>query len=333
METAVDAYITDSLAEATSLEHLLQAVYQPYRPYLVKYKVFEEVALSKALDRIKLDHEEIFDTVQLLSESVSKIFSAANTSSFLITQTEELDKNLISSILQCLAHLTSSRSPTRDQGKRFNLRIQTLAFQGSLFLSKPEDIEALESFVMKLEEGDTPSVMTEVMTDLSRLSEEVHKFAFEMVFAQLKNYLSDVSTMEIGQYLMTLPQHLDPFTVQDSPALTVALRHSKLPYTSEQEPPEHLADLWLESVARGTMHVFAEEMLKIQELTPHGTKQLITDLEYLTNVLDDLGLQTSETLTQIDALLRATPDEFSDRAEMMPQRVAHTIAALRGIEL
>ena len=40
--------------------------------------------------------------------------------------------------------------------------------------------------------------------------------------------------LQIGQYLMTLPQHLDPFTVQDSPALTVALRHSKLPYTSEQ---------------------------------------------------------------------------------------------------
>ena len=44
------------------------------------------------------------------------------------------------------------------------------------------------------------------------------------------------------------------------------------------EPPEHLADLWLESVARGTMHVFGEEMLKIPELTPHGTKQLITDV-------------------------------------------------------
>lgn len=44
------------------------------------------------------------------------------------------------------------------------------------------------------------------------------------------------------------------------------------------EPPEHLADLWLESVARGTMHVFGEEMLKIPQLTSHGTKQLITDL-------------------------------------------------------
>ena len=45
--------------------------------------------------------------------------------------------------------------------------------------------------------GDTPSVLTEIMSDLSKLSEEVHKFAFEMVFAQLKNYLADLSTMEI----------------------------------------------------------------------------------------------------------------------------------------
>lgn len=44
------------------------------------------------------------------------------------------------------------------------------------------------------------------------------------------------------------------------------------------ESPEHLADLWLESVAKGTMHVFTEEVLKIHELTPHATKQLITDI-------------------------------------------------------
>jgi hypothetical protein len=44
------------------------------------------------------------------------------------------------------------------------------------------------------------------------------------------------------------------------------------------EVPEHLADLWLLSVARGTMAVFGEEILKIQSLTPHGAKQLITDI-------------------------------------------------------
>ena len=55
--------------------------------------------------------------------------------------------------------------------------------------------------------------------------------------------------------------------------------------------------------------------------------------EYLTNVLEDLGLQTSETLTQIDTLLKASPEEFSDKAELMPQRISRTIAAMRGIEV
>jgi hypothetical protein len=54
--------------------------------------------------------------------------------------------------------------------------------------------------------------------------------------------------------------------------------------------------------------------------------------EYLTNVLDDLDLATSETLTQIETLLKAGPEEFFDKAEVMPQRLVHTIATMRGIE-
>ena len=33
---------------------------------------------------------------------------------------------------------------------------------------------------------------------------------------------------------MTLPQQLDPFTLEDNPAIMVSLKHGKLPYTSEQ---------------------------------------------------------------------------------------------------
>lgn len=42
--------------------------------------------------------------------------------------------------------------------------------------------------------------------------------------------------------------------------------------------PEHVADLWLESIARGTMHLYCEQILKIQELSSHAVKQLITDI-------------------------------------------------------
>jgi hypothetical protein len=39
---------------------------------------------------------------------------------------------------------------------------------------------------------------------------------------------------KIGQYLMTLPQQLEPFTMEDNPAIIAALKHGKLPFTDEQ---------------------------------------------------------------------------------------------------
>ena len=41
------------------------------------------------------------------------------------------------------------------------------------------------------------------------------------------------SCPQVGQFLMTLPQHLEPFTMQDNPSVLVALKHGKLPFTDE----------------------------------------------------------------------------------------------------
>ena len=146
--------------------------------------------------------------------------------------------------------------------------------------------------------------------------------------------------------------------------------------------PEHLADLWLEAVANGTMHNYADQILHIHKLSPHATKQLITDIgmifeqkvcikllipvflwlyvsrlavivtkqlfffitifsdvlfahfsDYMCNVLDDLGLQPSESLKQIIDLLKANEAEYSDISDNMPQRFASAIANMRSLTL
>ncbi|XP_059142129.1 conserved oligomeric Golgi complex subunit 7-like [Physella acuta] len=426
--SAVETYIQDaSFQHSSSIEQLLKAIYSPYQLYTNKYRIYEEVALTKHLDSIKLDHEEVIDTVQLLAESVTKFFSAANsanercimlTNGFcysglldayktyfvaytrefrrvlinikekcrtgarvdiedwsdfqnalriiqtcgnLLMQTEELDTLVASSVLDTLGHLVTCHSPTKESSQLVLSSCHTFQFQASLFLSSHTDTESLENLVHKLEEGESPPVFAEITSDLSKLSGEVHRFAFDIVFSQLKNFLSAVSGMEIwtsqssggamtsdlptfslspqeyitkvGQYLMTLPQHLDPFTLQDSPALTIALKHGRLPYTNHQEVPDHLADLWLESVAMGTMHTYTEEILKIPQLTAHGCKQLVTDIEYLCNVLEDLGLRSSDTLSHIHTLLQVKPEQFADTAELLPQRVSHTVGSMRGIQV
>ena len=39
---------------------------------------------------------------------------------------------------------------------------------------------------------------------------------------------------QIGDYLLTMPQQLEPFTSQDNPALNHALQHGRLPFLEGQ---------------------------------------------------------------------------------------------------
>ena len=47
---------------------------------------------------------------------------------------------------------------------------------------------------------------------------------------------------------MTLPQQLEPFTVQDNPQVTVALKYGKLPYTTQQGKKDYSRTLLINSV-------------------------------------------------------------------------------------
>ncbi|KAJ1095921.1 hypothetical protein NDU88_001071 [Pleurodeles waltl] len=199
---------------------------------------------------------------------------------------------------------------------------------------------------------------------LTRQNQVAHQLAFDSVFLRIKQQLLLVSKMEcwssagtgetltddlptfsltpleyisnIGQYIMSLPLHLEPFVTQEDPALEMALHAGKLPYPPEQgeELPEldNMADYWLGSIARATMQTYCEVILHIPELTPHATKQLATDIDYLMNVMDALGLQASRTLLQIVTLLKTKTEEFRQTAKGLPRRLASTIAAMRNID-
>ncbi|XP_021349091.1 conserved oligomeric Golgi complex subunit 7-like [Mizuhopecten yessoensis] len=342
------------LSNGCGYEFLLDAL----KTYFISYcREFRRVMVN-IKEKCKGSHKQDAEDWTLFQQSLRIIQTCGD----LIMHVDELDGNIISSIMHTIAHYSNPGSPVKEVGKiRLAGKRSVLHAQASLFLSSSEDIANLENLVSKLEEGETPSVLTDIKKEFCRLSEEVHRFSFDIVFAQLKDYLIDLANMEIwmsksaggaltsdlptfslspqeyitkiGQYMMTLPQHLEPFTMQDNPAVIVALKHGKLPYTDEMELPEHTADLWLESIAHGTMHFYCEEILKIHELTTHATKQLTTDIDYLCNVLDDLGLHMSETLKNIDTLLKTSTEDYHDVTENMPQRLAHAISSMRRIDL
>ncbi|XP_077481878.1 conserved oligomeric Golgi complex subunit 7 [Stigmatopora argus] len=219
-------------------------------------------------------------------------------------------------------------------------------------------------FSLKEKGAGNSNLLAEPRAALTRLNQQAHQLAFDSVFLQIKHQLAPVTKMEstespglgesyaedlpsfslspqeyitnIGQYLMSLPLHLEPFVTQEDPALELALHAGKLPFPAEQgdDLPEldNTADYWLGSIARATMQTYCDAILLIPKLSAHSTKQLATDIDYLSNVMDALGLQPSRTLQQLVALLRAKPEDYRQTAKQMPRRLVSTISALRCLD-
>ncbi|XP_074520016.1 conserved oligomeric Golgi complex subunit 7 [Halichoeres trimaculatus] len=254
------------------------------------------------------------------------------------------------------ASSSERKSATRNPWQEYNyLQRGNMAEYNSL-------MEVLYS--LKEKGTGNSSLLAEPRAALTRLNQQANQLAFDSVFLQIKHQLVLVSKMErqeepglgenytedlptfslspqeyitnIGQYLMSLPLHLEPFVTQEDPALEMALHAGKLPFPPEQgdDLPEldNTADYWLGSIARATMQTYCDAILLIPQLGPHSTKQLATDIDYLSNVMDALGLQPSRTLQHIVTLLRAKPEDYRQTAKLLPRRLASTIAALRHID-
>lgn len=59
-------------------ERLAATIYVPYKPYIAQYEKYEQATLTTALNNIPLDQQDILDTVNLLAESIPKLFAAAS---------------------------------------------------------------------------------------------------------------------------------------------------------------------------------------------------------------------------------------------------------------
>lgn len=115
---------------------------------------------------------------------------------------------------------------------------------------------------------------------------------------------------QIGQYLLTLPQYLEPFSPSDNPHFKVALKHSveifnqhsPLLYSESSE----CESLLLESILRQTIHAFLDNILQLSTVSKSNArvklnrsvkKQIGIDLAYLAAVCEDLGLANDKELT------------------------------------
>ncbi|KAM3955548.1 conserved oligomeric Golgi complex subunit 7 [Aphomia sociella] len=87
---------------------------------------------------------------------------------------------------------------------------------------------------------------------------------------------------KIGQYLMTLPHHLEM-------------------HLSEKQAPWQ----FLSEVCTHTCDKYAEKVLNIRNMDALGTKRCLTDIVYLSSVVEDLGTSITPSLKNLEKSLRA----------------------------
>uniref|UniRef100_A0ABK0M3E9 Conserved oligomeric Golgi complex subunit 7 n=1 Tax=Rattus norvegicus TaxID=10116 RepID=A0ABK0M3E9_RAT len=400
---------------------LVDAVYGPYKPYQLKYGDLEESNLLIQISAVPLEHGEVIDCVQELSQSVHKLFGLASAAVDRCAKftnglgTCGLLTALKSLFTKYVSHFTNALQSIRKKCKLDDIPPNSLfqedwtAFQNSVrilstagkYLSdsySPRSLAGFQDSILTDKKSpaknpwqeynylqkDNPAEYANLMeilytlkekgssnhnllsvsrTALTRLNQQAHQLAFDSVFLRIKQQLLLVSRMDswntagigetltddlpafsltpleyisnIGQYIMSLPLNLEPFVTQEDSALELALHAGKLPFPPEQgeELPEldNMADNWLGSIARATMQTYCDGILQIPAVTPHSTKQLATDIDYLINVMDALGLQPSRTLQNIATLLKAKPEEYRQVSKGLPRRLAATVATMRGV--
>ena len=242
----------------------------------------------------------------------------------------------------------------------------------------PERYGRLLELVSTDHDPSNPSqLLAESKRRFQELNQQAQNLTFEVAFAQVKRQLISVTLVSestgdgdtvvsqsempmfsvspserathIGQYLMTLPQHLEPFAGIESDqesegrALDVALKAGRLPFPPQPGESEtqgleldNMSDQWLGSVVRATEHTYVEAVSQITKLNSQMARQLVADLDYLSNVIESLGLCTSKELLQLKDLLSASAasrDEFREVAAKAPARLANLIASMRSISL
>lgn len=135
------------------------------------------------------------------------------------------------------------------------------------------------------------------------------------------------SITQIGQYLLTLPQHLEPLLLSPSPLLKQALELCNIKYT--QAIP--CADVLLSLVVEQCCVLYQAQILQIKSLPAASATQLSVDIEYLSNMLEELGLTINLQLSQILILLKAAPEQYLTLSAGCEPRLVTAIRQMRNI--
>ena len=142
-----------------------------------------------------------------------------------------------------------------DKAKPFMNSNEKAIFQHHLYLLENSSLKKLQEFHSRVKQN--PTVLSPLFKHIQSTCEDLQNCTFKILFHPIKEQLNQVSSQtmleqvwtsssagagtrepdmpdfsfspqeyitQIGQYLMTMPQHLEPYMTNDNPALSRALQ-------------------------------------------------------------------------------------------------------------
>lgn len=100
---------------------------------------------------------------------------------------------------------------------------------------------------------------------------------------------------QIGEHIFALPQQLDPFASGEN--------------SNEDDIDTGFVSQWLQHISSNTMSLYLQKICQIPKLSEIGVKQLLTDIEYLCEVLSPFGIQPDSSLQNCLDFLRTPSDQ------------------------
>ncbi|XP_011299070.1 conserved oligomeric Golgi complex subunit 7 isoform X1 [Fopius arisanus] len=318
--------------ESCGYPGLLKSLNTYFLQYLDRF-----ISCMKQLEKRKTKHDDwnLFQMCLTLMQIIGDF----------LVQIEEFEKTLVVSIVEASNKLQSG---TAGSFSKFKILLLT-----------PNGRQEFDKLVKSLNQNEEKTLLASVIESIYKLCADLHHTTYEVIFAPiftqlvliqrapawfgdgakvqgLSSDLPDYSfapqeyITQVGQYLMTLPQHLEPFLLRDNPSLVHALRAADAQYTQGSAEGGFTATL-LGIVAKGTCQMFQDQALGICELNTGACKQLATDIDYLGNVLEELGLPLSDNLQQMSTLLRLSPEDYQSGSSGCNARIVAAVRQMRNI--
>lgn len=273
------------------------------------------------------------------------------------SRNDQQDWNLLQICISLLQNIGVLKMKIDEVEEKIRSLIKAKSLQienNELFCYKifgPRDMNDFNKFINRLSNNDISSliIFENIFQTIESVAKDSHEMLLRNVFAPIEGYfkqleINDTSSSpdlpdfsltpltyvtEIGQFLLTLPQHLEPLLLQPAKPLKIALELSDESY-KENVPS---ADILLSIIADETCSVYQLKIRQIKSITDGEAKQLATDIEYLGSVLEEIGLTLSSHLKQTVQLLKVKPQNYRAASSGVDPKINASIRQMRNINV